>query len=194
MAHVTRKDLLLLLLGVSPTGQSVESLGGITRLQKYLFLLEKEARIRPSGDGFEFTPYKAGPYSSRLYDDLEFLANLGFIGSRVAAGSTEEETAELDYTFEDLIEPEKELQHRTKPEADAYEERKFFITTKGRKRIQDLLQRNDYEDIADRIRNVKKKFARYSLHDLLYYVYTKYPDMTTESEIREKVLRRRPQQ
>jgi len=29
------------------------------------------------------------------------------------------------------------------------------------------------------------------LNDLLFYVYKQYPDMTTESEIKDKVLRRR---
>lgn len=186
MASITRRDLVLLLIGSDPS----EGLGGITRVQKYLFLLEKEDHLAPVGDGFEFTPYKAGPYSSKLYDDLEFLANLGLIKAEVAAESTEEESVEVDFSFEDLIEPEQQLEQRTRPEADAYEERRFAITKKGTERIRRLMQEEDYRPIAEKIKTLRRKFSRYSLNELLYYVYTRYPDMTTESEIREKVLRR----
>jgi uncharacterized protein YwgA len=155
-----------------------------------LFLLEKEGHVKPSGEDFEFTPYKAGPYSPRLYDDLEFLENLGFVESRVTAESTEEESAEVDYTFEDLIEPEQQLEQRGRPEADSYEERVFFLTSEGRSRVERLIEGTESGEIADRIRSLRKKYSRYSLNDLLYYVYTRYPEMATESEIREKVLRR----
>jgi uncharacterized protein YwgA len=188
MSSITCRDLLLLLLGLDDPER--EGLGGITRLQKYVFLLEKEAHVKPTRGGFEFTPYKAGPYSSRLYDDLEFLENLGFIESEVTAESTEEESAEVDYTFEDLIEPEQQSEQHTKPEADAYEERRFFVTDKGKVRVKQLLEEKDYAPIVGRICGLRKKFGKYSLNDLLYYVYKRYPEMTTESEIREKVLRR----
>jgi hypothetical protein len=51
--------------------------------------------------------------------------------------------------------------------------------------------RVEHEPIIDGIRKVKRKYGHYSLSDLLYYVYTKYPDMTTESEIKDKVLGKR---
>ncbi len=44
--------------------------------------------------------------------------------------------------------------------------------------------------MIDGIRKIKRKYGNYSLSDLLYYVYTKYPEMTTESAIKDKVLRR----
>src|SRR6266496_4475488 len=91
---IGRRDLLLLLLGIDGPKAVSEGLGGVTRLQKLLFLLEQEEKIVPSGEGFTFEAYKAGPYSPKLYDDLEFLENLGLIGKRVAAEGTEEEAAE----------------------------------------------------------------------------------------------------
>ena len=66
MPKIDRRNLVLLLLGVQPDGKIGDGLGGVTRLQKLLFLLEHEAHIQPTEDGFEFTPYKAGPYSSKL--------------------------------------------------------------------------------------------------------------------------------
>ncbi len=191
MARIGRRDLLLLLLGLGSKSDATEGLGGITRLQKYLYLLEMEEGVQPSGEGFEFTPYKAGPYSSRLYDDLEFLENLDLISKKVSAEATEEEASEVELGFQDLIEPEHELDERDKPEADAFEEYKYRLTAKGKQKMESLLKSGQYRPVADKINRIKSKYGRYSLSDLLYYVYTHYPEMTTESEIKERVLRRR---
>jgi hypothetical protein len=188
---IGRRDLLLLLLGVDGPKAISKRLGGITRLQKLLFLLDQEEHVIPSGEGFMFEAYKAGPYSSKLYDDLEFLENLELIGKRVAAESTEAQAAEIDFTFENLIEPDPETDDSSGPAPDAYEEYLYFLTPKGREKIQQLLADHSYEPLVDSIRRIKSRYGQYSLSDLLYHVYTKYPDMTTESEIKEKVLRRK---
>jgi hypothetical protein len=189
---ISRRDLLLLLLGVDGKKAAAEGLGGVTRLQKLLFLLEKEEHVVPTGDGFSFEAYKAGPYSSKLYDDLEFLENLGLIGKKITAETgTEEEAAEIDFSFEDLIEPEREPEDPSGPAPDAYEEFRFFLTPDGVSKIEQLLQNETYEPLVRSVARIKGRYGQYSLNDLLYYVYTKYPDMTTESEIKEKVLRRR---
>lgn len=190
---ISRRDLVLLLLGTPTSGDSGQGVGGITRLQKLLFLLEKEGGLKPSGDGFEFAPYKAGPYSARLYDDLEFLENLGLISRRLSDSATELEAVEADFAFEDLINPEPESQEEmVRPTADVYEEHRFSLTAKGEARLQKLLATGQYTPLKKSIEAIKRKYGRYSLNDLLYYVYTNYPDMTTESEIKEKVLSRRP--
>jgi uncharacterized protein YwgA len=76
---ISRQSLLLLLLGADESGATSVGIGGMTRLQKLLFLLWKEAGIEEVDRGFEFKPYKAGPYSRKLYDELELLENLGLI-------------------------------------------------------------------------------------------------------------------
>src|SRR5580692_2935505 len=78
MAAIGRREMLLLLIGLNESSAE-QGLGGITRIQKLLYLLDAEEKIHPSGEGFNFEAYKAGPYSSRIYDDLEFLENLNFI-------------------------------------------------------------------------------------------------------------------
>jgi len=187
---IGRRDLLLLLLGIKGHTATTEGLGGITRLQKLLFLLEQESRVTPSGDGFNFEAYKAGPYSSKLYDDLEFLENLDMIERRAAAEGTEEEAAEIDFTFESLIEPEGESDDPSGPAPDAYEEYSFSLTPDGLSKVQQMIADKSYSPVVDAVRNIKNRYGQYSLKDLLYYVYSKYPEMTTESEIKEKVLRR----
>ncbi len=189
---VSRRTLLFLLLGVDsgPNG-----LGGITRLQKLMFLLEREEGI-DSIDGFEFEPYKAGPYSPQLYDDLEFLENLGYIVGEVSSEASEPEALEVDLlSFDHLIGEEVEQSSDGSDvdgpaSADTFEERRFRLSKEGRNRIKDLLLSEDFAPVVNKIRKVKSKFGRYSLNDLLYYVYSKYPEMTTESEIRDKILSR----
>ena len=187
---IGRRDLLLLLLDGGKAAEN-QGLGGITRLQKLLFLLEREEHVLPKGDDFAFEPYKAGPYSPRLYDDLEFLENLGLIEKKVAAEGTEEEAAEVAFSFEDLIEPESERDDPSGPAPDAYEEYRYILTDEGLQKVRQFVTAKDYKPLVDSISRIKARYRRYSLQDLLYYVYTKYPDMTTESEIKEKVLRRR---
>ena len=190
MPEIDRRKVVLLLLGIGPEGELAEGIGGITRLQKFLFLLEKETGLVPTDGGFEFTAYKKGPYSSKLYDDLEFLENLGFVESEVAAEATPEEAAEIDLlNFDDLMGDGGGNASETLA-PDSYEERRFRISEEGAKRIRNLLESGTYQPVIDGIRKIKRKYGNYSLKDLLYYVYTKYPEMTTESDIKDKVLRR----
>lgn len=184
---------MLLFLGTAadPLDKS-GSINGITRFQKLLFLLEREGQLVPEGDGFQFEAWKAGPYSAGLYDDLELLDNLGYIQSEVSGKITDAEAAEVDLLdFEDLMGDEEEVSDGITPSPDAYEERRFTLTEKGREKVIDLMNREGVDELVHRIRRIKSKYSHYSLSDLLYHVYTKYPDMTTESEIKEKVLGRR---
>jgi uncharacterized protein YwgA len=196
MATIPRRDLVLLLVGTDPAGNPSDGIGGITRLQKFLYLLEQENGISPAGDGFQFAAYKAGPYSSKLYDDIEFLGNLGYLESEAVAEATDAEAAEVDVLdFEELMGDASDDPEDSKTDAfgaaDAYEERKFRLTKLGVERIKKLLEHKEYTPVVEAIKSMKGKYGKYSLNDLLYHVYTKYPDMTTESEIKDKVLGRK---
>jgi len=194
MGHINRKDLILLLLGVGGKYETTEGINGITRLQKFLYLLEREEHLKPDENGFEFIAYKAGPYSAKLYDDLEFLENLGLLTSEVAGEATEGEAAEMEMSFEELMgectDTVEGIPSDSLTTADVYEERRYRLTKDGKDRVERLLQRGEYKSVADGIRRIKSKFGDYSLNDLLYYIYTKYDDMATESEIKDKILRR----
>lgn len=204
MATIGRREMLLLLIGLN---DSEHGLGGITRIQKLLYLLDTEEHIHPTGEGFDFEAYKAGPYSSRIYDDLEFLENLSFIkrskpsddletgNLSTSAVTSDPEQAEVDLTFEDLMGPEDVMApepDEIAPTADSYEETRYTLTDDGKRKMEELLSNREYQPFVEGIRKVKSRFAKYSLNDLLYYVYTRHPEMTTESEIKEKVLRRKP--
>lgn len=188
-----RRGIILLLLSLG--GESEEDgLTGITRIQKYLFLLEREYGLVPSDGegGFAFQPYKMGPYSKRLYDDLEMLENLGLVKSAPAGNAGEfgldeqEDLATSDEaTFDELI------GESADGSLSSNEERTFRVTDAGRAKVQDLMTSGKLVGVVDRIRKVRNRFSNYSLDDILFYVYSKYPDSAVESEIRERVLSRR---
>ena len=189
---VSRRNLLLLLIGLDSGSLG---LGGLTRLQKLLFLLEEEEGLRPTEEGYEFEAYKAGPYSPKLYDDLEFLENLGLLKAEITSAASAAEAEEVDrLSFDHLmgrdVERSSDGDFDGAAAADTYEERRFQLTDEGRTRIEQLLQSGEVMPVANKIRRIKSKYGKYSLNDLLYHVYTKYPAMTTESEIRDAVLRR----
>ena len=189
MNSISRRDLVLMLVGLDPNGKVDDSIGGITRLQKFLFLLEKEFGLEASGAGFSFTAYKAGPYSSKLYDDLELLENLGKLESSVEGEATDAEAAEVELLdFDELMGNDSD---EGPGAADAFEERRFSLTESGLGHVRELIGSGDFEPVEDAIRKMKSKYGSHSLNDLLFYVYNKYPEMTTESEIKDKVLKRR---
>mgnify|MGYP001499190902 CR=1 FL=1 len=197
-SNIAKANLLLLLLGLEDHGVSSRGIGGITRLQKLLFLLWQEAGIEQVNDKFEFKPYKAGPYSRALYDELELLENLGFVRSEVQGEATEAEALELDeLSFEQLMgdsaDPFKgDTSREAARTADTYQEKRYSLTEKGLASAKKLLEDADTKPFADGIRKIKTKFADYSLQDLLYHVYTRYEKdgWTSESEIRDQVLKK----
>src|SRR5712692_9899135 len=74
-------DLVLLLLEAPSKVRSLQGrVNGITRLEKLLYLAEREQAISDSVEGaFEFKAYHYGPYSKQVYDAVELLKRLGFI-------------------------------------------------------------------------------------------------------------------
>ena len=72
---MTKIDIILILLFADGRAPIV----GTTRLQKLLFLVEHEKNIKAQNESFAFEAFKFGPVSKALYDDLEFLINIGFL-------------------------------------------------------------------------------------------------------------------
>jgi uncharacterized protein YwgA len=177
---ISRKEMLLALIGVEDI--PVE---GITRLQKYCFLAEREEKIKVSDKNFEFTKYHFGPYSSKLYDDLETLENYGLIETL----STNRRVDTLESLEAKELTADFLLGQGDQAEADAAQQEKVFqLTEKGKEFVNRLEKKGLVNDEITRIRKIKSKFSHYSLRDLIKYVYNKYPDMTTESEIKDLIL------
>lgn len=199
-----RRDLLLVLIGAGD-----ESVAGITRLQKYLFLLEREYGVKTSGAGINFEPYRFGPYAPEIYDDIQYLQNIGFLEPKNGPeGAGGEDAEDMDFNFlapsrlvsagpsdEELVEREGFYAGSYEgpdtaakaAEGDLGPERLFRLTAQARKYLDEQLSHDPAgQEVVEACREVKGRFP--SLNSLIRYVYNRYPEYVSESEIREKIL------
>ncbi|MGI5818299.1 MAG: hypothetical protein ACOX9R_09385 [Armatimonadota bacterium] len=181
---MTDRKVLLLMLYMEDGGQP--GVKGITRLQKYMFLVKHRCELPAPAEEETFEPYKFGPYSPELYDDLEFLENLGLIEGKPVASDPEAESVaaeEAELSFDYLLSDDEE--QTAKAEVG---DREFVLTAKGRDLVESSVLPEADDLLVQRIRAVKSKFSSYSLRDLLRYVYQQFPEWTRESEIREHLF------
>lgn len=182
MAKLNNKDLLLLLLYVrGHTGSVCEPIHGRTRLMKMVFLFEKELyskfrydQVIDQNDLPDFEPHHYGPFSREVFDDLEFLINLGFVESSNSNQETLESEAE-EYSwwkddagiFEDLYEDSL---------LEEYKEESFALTSLGKGFVEDTLLKQLSDNQLNALEIFKSNCTKVDLGVLLKYVYTKYED------------------
>jgi len=185
-----RKDFLLLLL-YSPgkRGERNEPISGRTRLVKMLFVFRQEAlplfKKNTKVDErnfYQFFPWNFGPFSSDVYDDINFFLLRGFIKAK---GSDEEL---LHEAAEELSRWASEFDTASsESEIEEFEEEVFSLTEKGAAFAEAL-----YADLSDSqkslLKEFKSKFSNTPLRAILRYVYSQYPDSTSKSQIKDKVL------
>lgn len=150
-------DSLLLLFSYSPT------IRGVTRVQKLLFLLNHETKygdVQKDSVLFEFEPYKMGPFAAEIYEELDFLLEIGAIESKTPdSSSVSDEWSEGEV---------------------------FVLTNKGKKisrQLRDILPKEVDSDLHQFV----QRYSNMELKQLLRYVYDQYPDMARESEIRDSI-------
>lgn len=173
-----RKDLLLLLLGASGR-EPAEPITGVTRLQKYLFLLqekyhwhEKFGLERP----YQFEPYDYGPFDSQLYDDLALLENVGLIKAQPIGP---EPTAERDEA--ELLASE---WGTADPEFAPWEEEQrvfsYGLTDKGKEFVERLALPDDDWAVVNEI---KHDWNQKSLNELLRWLYESFPPFAAKTKL-----------
>jgi uncharacterized protein YwgA len=183
------KDLLLILLYAPGIKANCDPIQGQTRLMKMIFLFKKELQKKFNfnhilgEDAFpDFTAYDYGPYSGKVYEDLEFLVNIGFVQVRKNGQIevTEEEKREFDYwtaTSSSNDELNTDILGR-----------EFTLTSIGKGFVEEELWPKLSDNQKNIITEFKKRCTTTSLRSLLRYVYTKYEDMTTKSVIKDEIL------
>ncbi|WP_255170069.1 type II toxin-antitoxin system antitoxin SocA domain-containing protein [Natrononativus amylolyticus] len=139
----------------------------MTKVQKLLFLIEQESRFFENYEqevSFNFAPYKMGPFSENVYEELQFLMQLDAIEAEDISNPTGMDALKADLT-----------------------NKKFEITPKGEKIASQLVEilepehRNELEDMI-------QEYNKMTLQDLLRYVYQEYPDFATESKIKQDLF------
>lgn len=187
------KDLIVLLLAAKGASkQPNEPISGRTRLMKMLFLFDKELKAefkKANVQVFEdtalpiFEAYDYGPFSSEVYADLEWLVNMGFVdvqGERVCLSDSEMEEDELHYWG--VKNDEEESTSRTKGDV-------FKLSERGVKFVEAMKPKWGITDKQKLLLDeFKGRCTKVSLQSLLTYVYQKYPETTSKSKIRDKIL------
>lgn len=182
-----RAELLLVLLGTGDTGAVVggaqAAVKGITRLEKLLFLLTHEMGFLQGAaeeDGFHFVPFRMGPWTNEVYDEVDFLESIGLLERQGSSQAPAADAEHNDELFSQTI-LEKYQKGASSP-GEQMEE--FSLTESGRKKALELWGQLSPAD-RTKIIDLKRRFARMDLQQLLRYVYKKFPDYTSESEIKE---------
>ncbi len=130
----------------------------------------------------------AAAAESRDDATFEFLMNDDV---RPAASPTVEEATENALSFEYLMGDESEAADLAEAEVEPSE---YRITDSGIRLLEGLRQASTAGDrelvqrVVTTATDVKTRFGAWPLQRLLRYVYSEYPEMTTASEIRERVL------
>ncbi len=186
-----RRDILLLLLyspGISQ--EPNQPIVGRTRLVKMLYLFKMEAlkHFRRGTDiteerFYEFFPWNFGPFSSQIYDDLNFFILRGFIDSEAADGdTTPESAAEWEMWLS------ASLPDSSEDTFSEYDEQQFNLTVDGL----DFVESNLYSDLSSSQKRFLTRFRanleRKPLRSILQYVYERYPDSAVHSTIRKQVV------
>lgn len=183
--QILKSDLLLLLLySKGRSNKHNEPIRGITRFMKLLYLLDVEGKFDKN---FYFEPYKMGPFSSEVYPELEFLKSYPtperpLIETKKDRGGSNLFTQEQIKIIEDIS-----LEGEDEPLSYSEINTEFSLSDLGEKvacKLWDQLK----NDQKTTIESIKTKYGGIPLRSLLKYVYKNYPEMTTNSEIKDQVL------
>jgi hypothetical protein len=170
-------DVIVLLLGAPGGSDPPGHLDGVTRLEKLVFLLERETPVRSwATETADFRSHKFGPFSNKIYKAVDTLVAANLLQDSARASDNEEdrwEAVNVLFEFDDL---------------DPYTTRTFQLTERGVRYYKALigLLPSDAEEILE---GFKERFATLPLRQLIRYVYERYPEFTDKSEIRDQVLR-----
>ena len=165
----------MLLLGAPGTPSKPRGrLEGVTRLEKLIFLIEKEWEPTWLTEDAEFRADNFGPFSPKIYTAVGTLVAYGLL----------EDSGSLTSSTEDAWETTNII---GAPMADPYATRNFELTEKGLK-YYDALIKELPENVESELASFKERFASLPLRQLIRYVYERHPKFTEESLIRDDIL------
>ena len=168
-------DAIVLILGAPTKVPALKDrLEGITRLEKLVFLLEKETEVgQLMTEKPDFKPHDFGPFSARIYQAVEILKAAGLL----------DETGRLSESPEDSW----ESANLILGDDAQYATRDFRLTEKGRRYYAALTSELPKEAVKAASR-LKDQFGSLPLRQLIRYVYQRHEAYTTRSKIREQIL------
>lgn len=175
--------LLVLLYSEGQEGKVGEPIEGITRLDKLMYLLSNSPEFKDIiKKSYQFEADNFGPFAPELFDDIEALKQENVV-KVISQRKTKDKTETVDEEqVEKIIDQDNTVSWKS------YAVEKYELTDSG-KRVASLLFNCLTHQQQEELKKVKTVFGDMSLNSLLHYVYSKYPEMTGKSKIREKILR-----
>lgn len=184
---LTGADYLLLLIYLN----NHTPIYGAVRLTKMMFLFNKEIsealkkKNIECGKLPEFIPYNFGPFSKDVYEQVELFSNIGFI--KVTDINAIEDMGEVDDWEESPFIDE------TVEQEDGYIRQdgkylKYEIENLGIDFVEQKILPNVTPEQKEILEMFKSKITSLSPKQILKYVYTKYPEFTENSLIKDEVL------
>lgn len=192
---LTGADYLLILLYLD----NCSVIKGAIRLMKMMFLFEKEIKKMLENikhkSLFNFEPFNFGPFSKEVYQQIEFFSSIKFISVKSIDindnDKDEYKMIESDDYEESIFINEMFSQDKDFVKEDDYKFFQYKIESEGIRYVESeifskkLLAESQRELLA----KFKQKINSMTPQQILKYVYTKYPEYTTKSKIKNKVLK-----
>ena len=182
-------DYLLLLLYLNKCSPIISAV----RLTKMMFLFKKEIAPVLNKKGIiidklpEFIPYNYGPFSKDVYEQIELFKNISFI--KVTNLKKIETMGEVDdweeKTYDEEFAENQDL-FMNSPDGKYM---KYSLADNGKEYVENqILPLLNNEQITI-LEQFKKRITETSIKTILRYVYTRYPEMTENSLIKNEVLK-----
>lgn len=186
MAKLNGADYLLLLLFLNDK----EPIYGAIRLEKMMFLFNMEIapELKKIGlDSYklpEFFAYNYGPFSKDVYEQIELFKGIKFV--QVTDLKAKEEFAEVDELEEiSFIDELTNKGYQLKPDGNYY---KYTLLKLGENYVREQILPQATQEQLALLEKFKRKITSLYPRQLLKYVYSKYPDYTKKSLIKDEVL------
>ena len=175
--------LIVLLYSEGSEGKISEPIEGITRLDKIMYLLSKSPEFAAIiSKGYQFEADNFGPFAPELFDDIEALKQEDVVRV-VSERKTRDKIETIDEEYvEKVIDKENVISWKS------YPVEKYELTDSG-KRVGSLLYNSLTIKQKEELKRIKSVFGEMNLNSLLHYVYSKYPELTGKSVIKERILR-----
>lgn len=175
------EDIILLLLEANETLLGKHAVGGVTRLEKLLFLLQRETNIEKMDSFYEFTAHNYGPFSKEVYEALDFLEGFELIQVKERVHSSYYTNVGEILLLQAIS--EEEVSETTTINSEGVTEKLFLLTESGHKvakKLRQTIEKRRPKDIEE-LNGIIRRYGKLPLNQLIRYVYHKYPEMTVKS-------------
>ncbi len=179
-------DYLLLLLYLNDK----EPIKGAVRLTKMMFLFNEQIAQVLKSKGLDseklpdFIAYNYGPFSKDVYEQIELFTGIGFV--QTTDLYSQEEMSDLDDVVEtEFIDECYKDGNELKNDNNYWE---YSIADRGVGFVENELLPGLTGEQLEVLQAFKRRITTMPIKQLLYYVYTKYPDYTDKSLIKDEVL------